>query len=570
MPYRLLQAFPAQWEDANGEPLVGGTLEFQNWNTSAPVALYTDSAGTSLGTSCTLNSLGLPQTSGGTACQLFGDTALAAGYKIIRKNAAGETIAPTLGPIFPSAISGDVQGIADSTLIVHDLDGTETTVAERLNSLSAARILVTDPRLGIATDGTVATTAMQAAINAYGTIEIPQDVTVVSAALTIPSNRTLIIDGTLRLAAAQAAGTSLLSNADQVGGNTNIRIVGAGTIDGNKANQSGTGNVVWHNLVDIENCSDVEFSVANVTGNYFPLATASANTTGAIYFRSCDRAKVHDSHATNYGREAFWCQNCDDSEMYNLSAIGGADSWSGVQFSGDYNKAYNLKSVDAGASGLSFDCRYSTLEGVVVRDNLFQHAINFGHAGIPADGSTAKNLISINSPSVGIQVAASTNGLTIDGFYVTGAAGNGIHVSDSSANIRLANGISTGNTGYGLGVYFAAATNAPLIEVDNVDLRGNTAGTFTRTAGAVAERFRNVRMSNDAMQGAQDIAGLGVGGTVTVTNANVLSTSTIVMQASNNAGMVAQPLLRTINDGSFVIETVASGGGGAFSRWSIL
>lgn len=100
MAYRQITAIPPQFEDANGNPLVNGTLEFYLWNTTTPVTLYSDSAGTALGTSCTLNSLGMPQTSGGTACQLFGDDALAGGYKLVIKNAAGSVIPPTIGPVF--------------------------------------------------------------------------------------------------------------------------------------------------------------------------------------------------------------------------------------------------------------------------------------------------------------------------------------------------------------------------------------------------------------------------------------------------------------------------------------
>lgn len=143
MAFRLLQAFPAQWSDLNGDPLVGGTLEFQNWNTSAPIALFTDSAGTSLGTSCTLNNLGLPQTSGGTACQLFGSTDVTAGYKIIRKDADGTVIGPALGPIFPVPSSlSDLQNITSAN-VPHDPPvGSDTTVEAYLNS--ALRILADD------------------------------------------------------------------------------------------------------------------------------------------------------------------------------------------------------------------------------------------------------------------------------------------------------------------------------------------------------------------------------------------------------------------------------------------
>lgn len=566
MAWRLLPDLFQQTITVNGQPAVGYVLRAYLYNTTTPAAIATNSAGTGQATSFTLNSRGAPQSSLGTEVSLFVDTTQTAGYKFTVEDSNGAVVRTYEGPVFAATNSADIGDIANSTQITHDLDGTETTVAERLNTLSDANILVTDPRLGIATDGTTATTAMQSAIDNNPQLEIPQGVTVVTGPLTMPNNRTLVVNGTLRLAAAQAAGSTLISNSDQVGGNSNIRIVGSGTLDGNKAAQSGTGDVVWHTLVHMVDVDDFEFAVAKVTGNYFPLATAAANTTAAVYVYNCTNSKVHDSVATDYGREAFWCRTCDDSEMYNLSAIGGVDSWSGVQFSGDYNKAYNLKSVDAGASGVSFDCRYSTLEGVVVRDNNFQHAVNFGHSGIPATGSTAKNIISINGADYGIQVAAGTTDFTLDGFYVTGAANGGIRASDSSTGVRIANGKSTLNGGYGLTLYAASATNAPLFEVDNVDLRGNTLGAYTRATGAVAERFTSVRMSDDPLYFSQAINGLGAGGTVVVNNGNLTSTSRVTMQASNTAGFDADAYISSLNDGNFVITTINSGGGGANVR----
>lgn len=126
MAYALLAAFPPQFEDANGNPAAGHTLEFYIYNTSTPVALYTDAAGTSLGTSCTLNSLGRPRTSGGTPCQLFCDTAQTAGYKIVQKDADGATVQTFTGPIFPPVTAangtGNVGGIVSTVSALRAVD----------------------------------------------------------------------------------------------------------------------------------------------------------------------------------------------------------------------------------------------------------------------------------------------------------------------------------------------------------------------------------------------------------------------------------------------------------------
>lgn len=100
MAYRKLPDLFTALVDANGDPASGHTLYFYVYNTSTPASLYTDSAGTALGTSCTLNSLGRPQTGGGTACELFGVTTQTAGYKIVQKDSLGATVQTFAGPIF--------------------------------------------------------------------------------------------------------------------------------------------------------------------------------------------------------------------------------------------------------------------------------------------------------------------------------------------------------------------------------------------------------------------------------------------------------------------------------------
>ena len=451
-----------------------------------------------------------------------------------------------------------------------------TTVKAELDAINAKLAdWVSVKDFGAVGDGVADDTlAIQAALAAHGVVVIPSGATCITSGNTLASYKTLIVDGVLRLKANSPAGTKMLVNSDQVGGNTNIRILGNGTLDGNKANQTGATNAIWHTLVDIDNCDYFEFAVAKVTGNYFPTATPADKTTGAVYVRNSSYVKVHDSTGTDYGRECFWCQYCDDSEMYNLRGIGGTDSWSVVQFSGDRCRAQNIYANNAGASGASFDVRYSTVSDVVNYANRFQNGINFGHAGVPSDGTVAKNIVSINaaigSSNSGIQVAANTSQFILDGFRVTGSAGAGVKVSDGSDNIRICNGVSTGNTGFGLTLFTSATTLHPRFVVSNVDLRGNTAGPYSRGGGQVSAQFEKVRLSDDALFAFQSVAALGASGTVTVTNANVRSTSRIILSPSNLAGMNALPFVQTINDGSFVIQTVNSGAGGAGTRYYIL
>ena len=95
-----------QLEDANGIPMVGGSIEAYVWNTSTPLAMYTSSAGDGTATSFTLNALGQPQTSGGTACDIFLDTAYV--YKFLVKDAEGSQVGATIGPVYPGGVGGNV------------------------------------------------------------------------------------------------------------------------------------------------------------------------------------------------------------------------------------------------------------------------------------------------------------------------------------------------------------------------------------------------------------------------------------------------------------------------------
>jgi len=88
-----------QFIDANGNPAIAGSYEYYVWNITTPLAVAFDSAGAATATSNTFNSLGRPQSSGGTAVDIFLNTASV--YKIVAKDAAGATLAPTIGPVYP-------------------------------------------------------------------------------------------------------------------------------------------------------------------------------------------------------------------------------------------------------------------------------------------------------------------------------------------------------------------------------------------------------------------------------------------------------------------------------------
>lgn len=97
MSYVKAQLSVPQLEDANGNPASGYTISSYIWDTSTPTPMYTSSAGAGSATSFTLNSLGQPQTGGGTAVDIFLDSAIT--YKFIILDAGGAQVGPTIGPV---------------------------------------------------------------------------------------------------------------------------------------------------------------------------------------------------------------------------------------------------------------------------------------------------------------------------------------------------------------------------------------------------------------------------------------------------------------------------------------
>ena len=104
MAYVKGEPFVAQFVDSNGNPMVGGYVEFYLYNTTTATPVYTSAAGAGSATSFILNADGKPQTAGGTAVDLYFDDGII--YKIRLKNAAGSYVAPDIGPYYPGGGTG--------------------------------------------------------------------------------------------------------------------------------------------------------------------------------------------------------------------------------------------------------------------------------------------------------------------------------------------------------------------------------------------------------------------------------------------------------------------------------
>ena len=123
MAYVKGQPFKPQFDDGSGNLLSGGTIEFQNWDTSTATNFYTDSIGTSGGKSLTLNSRGEPPS------DIFFDDGIS--YKLILKDSSGTTVS-TLGPyqaVSSTSLVADASGI---TYTPAGIGAVDTTVQAKL------------------------------------------------------------------------------------------------------------------------------------------------------------------------------------------------------------------------------------------------------------------------------------------------------------------------------------------------------------------------------------------------------------------------------------------------------
>ena len=101
--YVKADAWVLQQIASTGLPLVGGSVSAYITGTTTPLAMYTDSAGSGSATSFTLNSLGMPQSAGGTAIDIYLDDSKI--YKFIIRDSGGSAVGPTIDPVYPSGSS---------------------------------------------------------------------------------------------------------------------------------------------------------------------------------------------------------------------------------------------------------------------------------------------------------------------------------------------------------------------------------------------------------------------------------------------------------------------------------
>lgn len=393
------------------------------------------------------------------------------------------------------------------------------------------------------------------------TIYLQENHTFLVKSLIVPSNKTLIIDGTLKV---NEKNTYSSSFNNLIYGNNveNIIISGNGIIDGNKdLLQQG-----YFSLIKFENSNNIEVSIKRIQNNRLPNAKPSNITLGCLYFVKCENVKINDIQLSNWSREGIWLKNTNNSIISNIQCLGDKDSWSGIQVSGENNTINSSIVENAGASGISFDSKYSLISNCIVKNNRFYHGFNFGHKGIPTENTQIINCVSRNSAENGFTFGFSSKDNYIINSHSDNASKAGFLVSNGATNITF-NNISAKKSGFGLAIYGAT------IKVSNADFIENTVPfkIFTGTLGSQYE-FDNVKLSSDLMNSSINLIDLNHANSYKpvekyvdnltgfqyykVFNKNVRPLSHIRLEPAHGNTTLAGPFLKEVNSNYFVIGLV--------------
>lgn len=378
MAYQLLTAFPPQFEDVNGNPLSGGSLEFYIWNTSTPVALYSDDAGTSLGTSCTLNSLGKPQNSGGTAVQLFGDSTQSAGYKIVVKDADGAVVPPTVGRISASITPADLADTSSASLgdaMIGVKSALSSAIARTQHSKNSDIVSVED--FGAVGDGATSDSAAFNAATASGArVVYARGNYYLPTMVSIAANQALILSGA---SITSPAGVTTFEALEKDGWS----VVGPFTING--AAPSGT-TAIGIAIEGCRNWSIIDYTASRIGGHGVRLkpGVAPADQFNMGYVRGFRARSCYIGWEDIAGDGAEYCIVSDidvsDCSQVGVITCAGNIIWNGGNITANTDGLY----VNAGtnhAHGIcsSLNVNHNTSSNVVCTGLINGQTFNACH-----------------------------------------------------------------------------------------------------------------------------------------------------------------------------------------------
>lgn len=339
--------------------------------------------------------------------------------------------------LIQGVVASDLSSASGSNTIGFQAAGTGATTGTVQTKL---RDLVTVRDFGALGAGADETAAAVAMITAYNRLVIPKNFTLVAKNINLANSTEVICEGTLKLPNACVDFDRLLIGTSRTGLSITIK-----ELDGNYAGQSGT---IGTHLIYLTNCPDAKVAVQLLHDHYvssgapMPSVDGIRNVScGPVVLWQCARAIVDIGLISGWGREAIYVLNCTKAEVTLGHAQGKyLTEYSGVQVSGVGN-SLNRASVDfAGASAVGFDTAYGFISNILATNTRENHGVNFGHTGYPATGSVANNIVVDGAFGNGIQVGASSQGVSINNFSVQNTGDAGIQFSDGVTDGKLSNG----------------------------------------------------------------------------------------------------------------------------------
>lgn len=424
-----------------------------------------------------------------------------------------------------------------------------------------------------AVNGVESSSAAQKMVDETGMLIVPAGFNLVAKNINISSADKVLIYGKMTL----PSGCVDFDRALYAYSNTRGLQVYINEIDGNKAGQSGA-NVGTHLLYLIQ-CQKVNVYVKYAHSNYFsrtytPVLSPDGFRTesaGALFFHECHYSQFIADRIENWGREGIMANKTNYSVMALGLALGDASpngqEYSGFQFSGDYNNLLYANVENSGASGGSFDCRYSHAGTIKVIRNKYFGSVGLGHPSSPAEYNVIDCIISINSAANGFQFAANSNNNRVLSATVINPAAVGINQSDGADNNSVDNFIVKDP-----GAAHVTAFNSTLT-LTNGDLTSN-ANNKTRLNAVGTGKFilRNVRLDPERPLQMRGFNGLAGNSSANIVDANMNIWSHIIIAPANANGALANAYVSAVNNGSCTIATASGSpaGSGASFRYMVV
>lgn len=423
----------------------------------------------------------------------------------------------------------------------------------------------------LAVDGVDSSVQAQEMIDDTGMLIVPEGFTLVAKNLNLATAKKVIVHGKLKLPSGCADFDRLLYAA----GNNSGLIIHINEIDGNKAGQSGQ---IGTHLVYLTDCHNVDFYAHYVHDHYYPRTFTTAPSpdgirndgTGCLFFYQCHKSKFIVDRIESWGHEAFYIYKTNRSiaALGHAQGASGDDAYSGIQFSGDYNRLL-YASVDlASASGIGFDCRWSMAGKLISTNTQFFHGINFGHAGLPTTGSTIESVYVNTCGQNGVNFAAGSANTRVLSAYINAAGQSGVNQSDGAAgntvnNVTIVNPVVAQATSFQNNLILTNANLATVTSALIPKLNATGGGTFTT---------RNVRLSSADSMEMKVFNGLGGVASATLTDGNINPYAHIVIYPANSSAAAANAYIASQTTGSLVLATQsgAAAAGGASFRYMVI